>query len=105
MLAAQSGLSPSRGKARNKTDAYCEFRHGYFPGVQTLRAQEPPVHQDLRTSQNSNMPARVLQFFVPVGNTEFVNPISRTVAFDVEDRRAIEKIQTADFEKSTVTFE
>ena len=51
------------------------------------------------------MSARVLQFFVPVGNAEFVDAISRPVAFDIEDRRAVEKIQAADFEKSPVPSE
>ena len=48
------------------------------------------------TTMTLNMPARVLQFFVPVGNAEFVDAIGRPVAFDIEDRRAVEKIQAAD---------
>ena len=51
------------------------------------------------------MPARILQFFVPIGDAEFIDPIGRPVAFDIEDRRAVEKVEPADFEKSTVTSE
>ena len=51
------------------------------------------------------MPARILQFFVPIGNAEFIDAIGRPVAFDIEDRRAVEKIQAADFEKPPLTFE
>jgi hypothetical protein len=75
------------------------------PGVFDMKAGLVQMIYALRALHELNMPARVLQFFVPIGDAEFIGAISWSVAFDIEDRGAVEKIQAADFEKPPLPSE
>jgi len=75
------------------------------PGVFDMKAGLVQMIYALRALHELNMPARVLQFLVPIGDAEFIGAISWSVAFDIEDRGAVEKIQAADFEKPPLPSE
>jgi hypothetical protein len=70
-----------------------------------LTVQTPRDDHAAFRSSFSNMPARVLQVLVPIRDGEIVDSVRRTITFNTDDRRAVEKVQPAYSEKSAVALE